>query len=1555
MEDRLPPAAAREILTAYALWGDSGGGIPDRPSLLVDNLTLRRFDDLFLFEADHLTASGRGLKYLDADSVWVGPDDKMPQSITFDWKAADKSALHNMCIQGIDGKCMIWNAALNFPGPDTRGYLSIDNQTLVLPLKKADVGPIHILHLFGGSFGGWTFATQLLNEMEVDIVSGSIEVDFKAARSYALSHRCPLLSAERELPPMALHSFKEGWCIHGDVMDTNWMQAVACWAPEVITISAPCPPWSGASSQKGLHTTEGQLFMRSIGLCKLLRPKIILIEQVAGFHSHPHRLWIEKALWFSGYQLRFSRVIDLGDVMPVRRLRWLGVAYFIHEEGLQMTSISSWSIARKISVMELDCLRSWPQEVLDQLAVPDSALRQAREHPLDRSTKRQKRDTAEEAYESHIFRATSCSLPTFMAQYGKQHQLHPDLLDSKGYFAHWFQPAESDVLRFWHPLEVALIHGAWSGIWMGHDLHLEWKGLGNQIAIPHALWLLVQGINMLESRDFRLSWEDVWEFFDGHRLKASQLHAEIYPSGTMWMDQSARFLLHEDLIQQLFRVGYDHLPSNTFWTPELGITPLQGFLDDGEPVLEIPCLKPWTPHAIQVTQHESLEQTLPIQVLLRCRIMFEGTTKMFQVEQNTPLAALQALWKSSLRHESESEQLEDQDRFFPLAEPSRDCPGDSGGWCIPVMQQADVDMRFVPKEELVQSLLSSEEQERLWHDQFDLVPLRSHILPEMVLSLHGWSHARLSLTSQQILQEATAVNCAYHWKHAADTHILHGVGEHQSCAIWATLWEEAITTEGRATFNLLITPSVQEGSFMIKAQLRSMVPLPPAQFMLWWAVRAVRSTLDCIKVSEGVFVALKWCKRLLWEGHLAPELGFDQLLALLQQLWNPVVDSEELRLIHGFSASRILPEQKLGHLRHMDQRGHAYVLHILTRIQGGGSGGKNPETVAVKNEIASILLDLQYDIAWVSKTVDTLFRHIGFNAAAAFLRGNDGSKGRGILQAIESVGVDLPRKRSGAQDSQSSSRLAQVQKKRAPQIDLSGVTIMKGFIVNEDGSEATQMQSFVPQSSGVMLAHLEQALPWIRENVVLSKDELGIIVVTQSSLDTSLKHQTVTVPCAIPGGEAIILAGILIQFGEKQLRCAEGVHKTTNPACCSIAFTLWREDWNSEEWGQLLDATTPFIVNAFNQAGCVQMILSTWGRSLRHRGKAVAASQATSVQLHGSTMPEHLITILQASGFNKIFCTPKNESGRQDLRFRIVWIDGDLPRLTTLSKQTSGCIGLVKGRTGMGLRFRQEDFSEAWKIICPAKEVPPELQGATWYKVQPLPYGTSRDMLLQWAKAYRWTIQPIRQVGATAWLIASAEAVPEGILLFNSSPVLVKALQPKTKASQSPVVAGDVKISPTTLGASVAAPIPNDPWAQYLATQGRSVPAVGNARSVTGPTETKFKEQEGKLHALEVRLASIEASSSSFQTETQKQISTLDTNIRQQSHDMQNRFHSMGLRFEEHQKEVALQLQNTAQALEASVIKTMKTENQAIHGTLAALQQMFQENLGRKKPKESAE
>lgn len=133
-------------------------------------------------------------------------------------------------------------------------------------------------------------------------------------------------------------------------------------------------------------------------------------------------------------------------------------------------------------------------------------------------------------------------------------------------------------------------------------------------------------------------------------------------------------------------------------------------------------------------------------------------------------------------------------------------------------------------------------------------------------------------------------------------------------------------------------------------------------------------------------------------------------------------------------------------------------------------------------------------------------------------------------------------------------------------------------------------------------------------------------------------------------------------------------------------------------------------------------------------------------------------------------------------------------------------------------------------------------------------------------------------------------------------------MPPKGRGTQSPVVVGDVSLSALTSTSSSSAPTTSDPWAQYLVIQGRPSPPATTTRSVVGPTKTKFKEQERKLHALEVRLASMEATSSTFQQDTQKNLALLNTNIRQQGHDMQNRLHSIGLRFDEHQKEVAQQL-----------------------------------------------
>ena len=70
-----------------------------------------------------------------------------------------------------------------------------------------------------------------------------------------------------------------------------------------------------------------------------------------------------------------------------------------------------------------------------------------------------------------------------------------------------------------------------------HAFEDNWKGMGNQIDLPHALWTLIQGLNMLKERHLQLSWSELWTYFDKHRLRATDLRQEVFPSGSMWMNR----------------------------------------------------------------------------------------------------------------------------------------------------------------------------------------------------------------------------------------------------------------------------------------------------------------------------------------------------------------------------------------------------------------------------------------------------------------------------------------------------------------------------------------------------------------------------------------------------------------------------------------------------------------------------------------------------------------------------------------------------------------------------------------------------------------------------------------------------------------------------------------------------------------------------------------------------------------------------------------------------------------------------------------------------------
>ena len=119
-------------------------------------------------------------------------------------------------------------------------------------------------------------------------------------------------------------------------------------------------------------------------------------------------------------------------------------------------------------------------------------------------------------------------------------------------------------------------------------------------------------------------------------------------------------------------------------------------------ILEIHCLRPVAQPRAPPVSDEPLSATLPMRVMLRCRVVFTTGSKLFAVEANTPVNAILALWKGCLRHETDSWELEDKDFFFPLPDIPEASGQSASGLCTAILQHDTFDMRHTGHGSLAQ-------------------------------------------------------------------------------------------------------------------------------------------------------------------------------------------------------------------------------------------------------------------------------------------------------------------------------------------------------------------------------------------------------------------------------------------------------------------------------------------------------------------------------------------------------------------------------------------------------------------------------------------------------------------------------------------------------------------------------------------------------------------------------------------------------------------------------------------------------------------------------------
>lgn len=1496
--------------------GSEGSAVfPRRANLLVEVKERHFSEEEIALKIQRVIPEGWGLDHFMRDHLNVPADHWLEETEWLVWnvQAAMPPFGQLTWILGVTDRDV-------FQGQFEQVFVA-DERTTVIPLHASQGIPssIKLLELYAGGYGGWKSAVMHLAHFDIRSQVVAIEADLSASVSYALTHHANWVGATAAIDKDFFIHSKANWVLQKDVHDPNIKPAIGNWAPNMISISAPCPPWSSAGYSEGLGGRQGQLLLQSILECRWYRAPCILVEQVANFATHPHSHFIRRAFHYIGYRLVWQRTLNLIDQCSSARNRWLALAVRIHAD-MPVHMCQSWPIAAPEAKHSID-LALHPDQKRALMPSPE-ALAIASDPRKHRQGRQQGWSTAQ------VLEARTISkdgiFPTIMAMYGSQHLLNSQLLSTNGFLGFFLKDDTMPALcRYLHPAECALIHGSLSRCFHDGNLATAWRHQGNAIAIAHALVPLIAATNRLMHE--KLEIHEVFQHYHANKLKPSECQVLAFAHGSMLCPKqtlfTTTFRTNADQLGQLLK-GEKQM---SYWSPQLGeIQKGSDFLQ------ELPRCEPMSPVS-QISITDTLVDTVAFQPVMQSRLAFETHEEKFWCAVDHSAATLEALWEHSM-----APNFHTMDEQFALTmSPNRVDETQHEQDAIVVLQDGELTiLKGIPTVPMTSQEHVSSLAKRLF-DQFGQLEARQ--TPDDQLLITPYAICTGSLVHPTVFVAAAfeQVRVAWQWNTGTNTLSAHFAGHEVAVTMLAMEWKHAIAEE--SLFAIGRRPVWQPDEKILRWEpARDTGVCPPRQLRLALAIHMTRKVLTGLSQGQTDLteeILLKWLGRPLWTGRLPMQSTMAPLFMLLQHSLTPVTGEVPNRLINN--GLRMQPDFAMSQLTPSATR-HKIVLHAILALKGGG-GSKVQQKAMQQSALASALLEQGHELTWTTQTVDAIVDKNGLQKLQTVTAQPMGHQRiQAIYQLCKEQGIKIPEAQKPASGKPFPGAPWHQIKKRKDimhSIDPAEFRIVPGFFMNADGTEVNQLDNIVPQASGICIRTPAQAKPWLTEAHTISNDELGLLILGALPSSTALPTQPVTFQCLNASHQKVLLHGQLVQLGAKAITCKkdEMQHMTAQP-CHLVALTMYKVDYTEQDWSQLVSNPVAHAKKVFTSEGLDQSVHAYWGKSLRCNRMPASPIQATSVQLHCTVEESKLAKLLSRSGFNRIFATPKTQNGQVSTDYKVIWYPGDVTKLTAMSTKTKDCLGLVRGKQdkGYGLRFGANSFEEAWSVLHPTLPTPTLQVGDKLFKIQGLPFGCTHQMLMDWSTHTKWPVTPVRALGPQTWLVRSPQDAPEGIILFNSQPLLVRFLPPR-EPHQTQIILGP-RSKPVAKDGKERWAGQEDPWAHYAPTSSAAAPPV--ARNLEGPTETRLAAQDEKIAAL---------------TENFKK---LEVEHHKQAQYVQKQFEATAKREQDNLRQIQESMQNLQNSMDHNIQQTLSQQACKIDAQFGELKQLFLQRSKRRSPEE---
>ena len=461
--------------------------------------------------------------------------------------------------------------------------------------------------------------------------------------------------------------------------------------------------------------------------------------------------------------------------------------------------------------------------------------------------------------------------------------------------------------------------------------------------------------------------------------------------------------------------------------------------------------------------------------------------------------------------------------------------------------------------------------------------------------------------------------------------------------------------------------------------------------------------------------------------------------------------------------------------------------------------------------------------------------------------------------------------------------------------------------MNADGTPTATLDGISPGSSGVLVADRSQAQDLLHTLQGIQPDELAVVILGHGCDPGTSGCQPLSFP-ALTGNppSRILVAGCLHNLGGKRVTCKHTAQANieVNENCC-CQFTVHREDFEPETWQQLVQAPVRVINDTFVQGGHPRPFHSPWGRTYLSKGRPSTPALADCVSFHARIEQSEVEQTLRLSGHNFVYTVPKTWSRQPHPDFAIVWLASNRADALRASLQLPEQRGLARNRDKYGVCIAAGAFSKAYNQLHPGQDVPKRMAVSELYRAGPFPPEVGPRDVATWTAKIGWETRVIKALGASHWLLGSQTGPASGCLAFNNQSILIVPVSNRT-TSQSFVQSGAIPktLAPTSTPAADEDPWTHtDPWKSYrkaqasAASAAKSAPLQPPARFLQGPTETRFQEQESRIHAIEQGLADLKSCSEkrhqemvAARQEDSKMHSNAVTELRGQMHSLSSDF-----------------------------------------------------------------